>query len=80
MYSFNEAIDNALVKPLAKGYKAVVPVPVDRGITNFFSNLGDIGSAINNLLQFKLSRAEVIWDVAFNTTLGLLGFLTWLPI
>ncbi|MCB1868348.1 MAG: VacJ family lipoprotein [Gammaproteobacteria bacterium] len=75
MYSFNEAIDNALVKPLAKGYKAVVPVPVDRGITNFFSNLGDIGSAINNLLQFKLSRAgSDLGRVAFNTTLGLLGF------
>lgn len=30
MYSFNETIDEALIKPLAKGYKAVVPVPLDR--------------------------------------------------
>jgi len=75
VYSFNETVDEALIKPLAKGYKAIVPVPVDRGITNFFSNLGDIGSAINNVLQFKLSRAgSDLGRVVFNTTLGLLGF------
>ncbi|MCP4286126.1 MAG: VacJ family lipoprotein [Gammaproteobacteria bacterium] len=75
MYSFNETVDEAIIKPLAKGYKAVVPVPVNRGITNFFSNLGDIGSAINNALQFKLSRAgSDLGRVAFNTTLGLFGF------
>ncbi|MCB1750772.1 MAG: VacJ family lipoprotein [Gammaproteobacteria bacterium] len=75
MYSFNETIDEALIKPLAKGYKAVVPVPLDRGITNFFSNLSDIGSAINNMLQFKLGRAASdLGRVAFNTTLGVLGF------
>ena len=75
MYSFNETVDEILLKPLAKGYKAIVPVPVDRGITNFFSNLGDIGSAINNILQFKLSRAgSDLGRVAFNSTLGLLGF------
>jgi phospholipid-binding lipoprotein MlaA len=75
MFSFNETVDDALIKPLAKGYKAVVPVPVDRGITNFFNNLGDLGSAVNNLLQFKLQRAgSDLGRVAFNTTLGVLGF------
>ena len=75
MYSFNETVDEILMKPLAKGYKAVVPVPVDRGISNFFSNLGDIGSAINNVLQLKLSRAgSDLGRVVFNSTLGLLGF------
>ena len=75
MYSFNDAVDKALIKPLAKGYKAVVPVPVDRGVTNFFNNLGDVRSAINNLLQFKLQRATSdLGRVAFNSTLGVLGF------
>jgi phospholipid-binding lipoprotein MlaA len=75
MFSFNDSVDRAIIKPLAKGYKAVVPVPLDRGITNFFSNLGDIGSAINNALQFKLSRAgSDLGRVVLNTTLGLLGF------
>jgi len=75
MFSFNETVDDFLLKPLAKGYKAVVPVPVNRGITNFFSNLADVGSAINNALQFKMGRAGTdVGRVVVNTTLGLLGF------
>jgi phospholipid-binding lipoprotein MlaA len=76
MYSFNEALDNALIKPLAKGYRAIMPAPVDKGITNFFSNLADVGSAINNLLQFKLQRAASdVGRVLVNSTIGILGFI-----
>ncbi|MEW8043948.1 MAG: VacJ family lipoprotein [Candidatus Sedimenticola endophacoides] len=76
MYDFNDALDNALVKPLAKGYKAVMPAPVDKGISNFFGNLADVGSAINNLLQFKLQHAvSDVGRVLVNTTIGLLGFI-----
>ena len=46
MFQFNESLDRAVVKPVAKGYRAIMPAPVDTGITNFFSNLADIGSAI----------------------------------
>ena len=76
IYEFNDAVDQAVIKPLAKGYKAVTPVPVDTGITNFFGNLADVGSAVNNLLQFKLQRAATdVSRVAVNTTLGVLGFI-----
>jgi phospholipid-binding lipoprotein MlaA len=75
MHDFNTAVDDALIKPVAKGYKAITPEPLDRGITNFFNNIADVNSAVNNLLQFKLSRAGTdVGRVATNTTVGLLGF------
>jgi len=76
MYSFNDSLDRAIVKPLAKGYKAITPAPVDKGISNFFGNLADVGSAINNLLQFKLEHAASdVGRVLVNSTVGLLGFM-----
>ena len=75
MYRFNRAVDHAVLKPIAKGYKAIAPAPVDRGITNFFNNIADVTSAVNNLLQFKLSRAgSDVGRLAVNTTVGILGF------
>ncbi len=74
MYSFNDTLDKALIKPLAKGYNAIVPAPVNKGVTNFFNNLADVTSAINNLLQFKVERAfSDIGRVVLNTTLGIAG-------
>lgn len=76
MYRFNDGLDRAIVKPLARGYRAIVPSPVDKGVTNFFSNLADVRSAINNLLQFKVERAlNDVSRVAVNTTFGVLGLI-----
>jgi phospholipid-binding lipoprotein MlaA len=75
MYAFNDAVDRAVIKPVAQGYKAVTPEPLDRGITNFFNNIADVNSAVNNLLQFKLSRfGSDVGRVATNSTVGILGF------
>jgi phospholipid-binding lipoprotein MlaA len=75
MYKFNQAVDDAVMKPVAKGYKAITPDPLDRGITNVFNNIADVTSAVNNLLQFKLSRAgSDVGRLVVNTTVGLLGF------
>jgi len=76
MFTFNDTLDRVLIKPVAKGYRAIMPAPVDTGITNFFSNLDDIGSAINNLLQFKLKRsASDVGRIVVNSTVGILGFI-----
>ncbi len=76
MYNFNDGLDKVILKPLAKGYKAITPVPVDNGISNFFSNINDVVSAVNNLLQFKLTRAASdVSRVLVNSTVGLLGFV-----
>jgi len=74
MFRFNTDVDNAFLKPLARGYRAIAPLPVDRGITNFFANLATLPSVANNLLQFKLGRASSeLSRVAVNTTVGALG-------
>ncbi len=76
VYEFNDVVDRSIVKPLAKGYNAVTPAPVNRGVTNFFNNLDDVQSALNNLLQFKIGRAfSTVGRVVVNSTIGVLGFV-----
>ncbi|MEJ2576634.1 MAG: VacJ family lipoprotein [Gammaproteobacteria bacterium] len=76
MYRFNDGLDKAIVKPVARGYVAIVPTVVDKGVTNFFGNLDDIGSALNNFLQLKFNRAfSDVGRVMVNTTVGVLGFM-----
>jgi phospholipid-binding lipoprotein MlaA len=73
---FNRKFDKAVAKPVAQGYRDVTPDPLDRGISNFFGNLADINSAVNNLLQLKPGRAlSDVGRLSINTTVGLLGFL-----
>ena len=75
MFAFNEGVDTYALKPLAKGYKAITPAPVDTGITNFFSNIDDILVIINDLLQLKFEQAAKDFTrFVTNTTLGLGGF------
>lgn len=75
MHAFNVAVDQVLWKPMARGYRAITPGAVDRGLTNTFHNVSDLNSAINNLLQFKLSRfGSDMGRVATNSTVGLAGW------
>ncbi len=76
MYIFNEKLDKYVAKPLARGYQAVTPAPVDRGITRFFANLNDVQIALNNLLQLKFGDAlSDAGRFGVNSTIGILGFL-----
>lgn len=76
VFRFNKKLDTKIVKPLAKGYKKVTPDIVEKGISNFFSNIGDLQNAFNNLLQFKLVDAgSDMTRFAFNSTFGLAGFI-----
>jgi phospholipid-binding lipoprotein MlaA len=76
MHQFNTDFDNTFWRPLAEGYRAITPDPLDRGVTNFFNNMLDFTSAINNVLQLKLSRAASdVGRIAVNSTVGLLGFI-----
>ncbi len=76
MFQFNDDLDQAFIKPLAKGYNAIMPGPVNQGVTNFFNNLRDVKSAINNLLQLKIGRAfSDVGRVAVNSTVGVLGLI-----
>ncbi len=76
IFKFNDGLDRAIFQPIARGYKAIMPAPMNRGVTNFFMNLGDVRSAVNNLLQFKLQRSmNDVGRLMVNSTLGVLGFM-----
>ncbi|WP_457665158.1 MlaA family lipoprotein [Thiolapillus sp.] len=76
MYRFNEKLDEYVARPLARGYQAITPAPVDRGITRFFANLEDVQIGLNNLLQAKFGQAlSDIGRFGINSTVGILGFL-----
>ena len=74
IFSFNEVVDENVFKPIAKGYKYVTPDPVETGVSNFFSNLGEVSTIANDVFQFKFKQAG--YDFArftINTTVGILG-------
>lgn len=74
MYAFNDAVDKALLKPIATGYKTVTPEPVRTCIHNIFGNFGDVWSAINSLLQGRgRDFVDTFGRILFNTTMGLGG-------
>ena len=60
IFGFNEALDSAVLTPVAKGYQAVVPELMRAGVSNFFGNFGDGWSAINQLLQGKGEAAATM--------------------
>lgn len=74
MYSFNEKFDTYLLKPVAKGYRAVVPTPARQGVSNFFSNLREPMVMLNDALQGKFTHAASdLGRFLTNSTLGVLG-------
>lgn len=74
IYHFNYRFDQWVFLPTVKGYQYVTPKPVQRGIHNFFSNLGEIPSLANSLLQLKGKRAmNTTARLLFNTILGVGG-------
>jgi phospholipid-binding lipoprotein MlaA len=75
MFAFNDKVDTYALKPLAQGYQAVTPQFLEDGIHNVFSNVGDVRTLTNNLLQGKFRDAGIDTSrILFNSTFGLLGF------
>jgi len=73
-YEFNEAVDKVIVKPVAQGYKFILPGPIRVWIYNFFSNLNDVVVLANDLLQFKFVQARNdATRIFLNSSIGLLG-------
>ncbi|WP_020166665.1 MULTISPECIES: MlaA family lipoprotein [Methylotenera] len=76
IYKFNDVADRAIIKPVAKAYKAVTPSPIRKGFNNFFNNLGSLTTVLNDLLQFKFSNAFTdAGRFVINSTFGLAGFI-----
>ena len=75
IFGFNQGLDKFLLKPAAKGYKAVTPEPAQRGIYNFFDNTRQPLYAINAGLQGEGERLGTISKRFFmNKFLGFFGF------
>lgn len=76
MFAFNEKFDKAALKPAAEVYSNVFPSFVRTGIGNFFGNLGDVWTTVNNFLQGKpADGASDVMRVGVNTVFGLGGVL-----
>ncbi|MBK9523025.1 MAG: VacJ family lipoprotein [Rhodocyclaceae bacterium] len=74
MFAINDGIDQAVVRPVAVGYDAVLPSPIRKGVTNFFGNIADVFTGVNNILQGKIaSGVSDFGRVVVNTTIGILG-------
>ena len=74
IHAFNRGFDRVIFRPVARGYRKVIPGPVRRSVTNFFSNLTAPRSALNNFLQGKPGRGfNELGRFLFNSTLGLGG-------
>ncbi|WP_454887003.1 MlaA family lipoprotein [Sphingomonas oryzagri] len=76
MWKFDEGLDKAVLKPVAKGYVAVMPHPVRHGLSNMLDNVTEPFSFINGLLQGKPKRAlNSLGRFVINTTVGVGGFM-----
>ena len=74
MYYFNAKADEYVLLPVVSGYKAITPDPVERGVSNFFSNLGELPTLANALLQLKFEVALTTFSrFTLNSTIGLAG-------
>lgn len=57
VFVFNDVLDRYALKPVATGYRTITPDPLQQGVGNFFSNLGEIRTTLNSLLQGKPANA-----------------------
>ena len=74
IFSLNDKVDEAVVKPVASAYREVTPKLVRTGVTNFFGNIRDVWSVVNSALQAKPQHAfENLFRVTTNTVFGVAG-------
>jgi len=74
IYKFNDGVDRALLRPVAKSYERITPKWFRTGVGNFFTNLGYPWTIVNQVLQGKIVAAgQDTLRFALNTTLGIGG-------
>ena len=74
IFGFNEIVDDNILEPVAKTYKYITPDPIETGVSNFFSNIGEVGTIANDVFQFKFKQAGYdFFRFSINTTVGIFG-------
>jgi len=75
-FSFNETLDDYLMKPVAEGYADVMPHVIRTGVTNFFNNLAYLNVVLNSFLQGKIEDGFTdSFRFIFNSTIGVGGLV-----
>jgi phospholipid-binding lipoprotein MlaA len=73
-FAFNDALDRAVMKPVAQGYEKVVPGFAREGVNNFYANIEDVATSLNNLLQGKFREGgSDAGRFVINTVFGIAG-------
>lgn len=76
VFGFNDVVDQAVLKPVATVYRGVLPQWVRKGVGNFFNNLEDVWSVVNNALQLRgQDTGDSLGRVMVNSTLGIAGLV-----
>lgn len=74
MFHINDGLDHLILKPVATFYNMIMPKPLNEGVHNFFNNIWEVTSVVNDLLQFNFYQAlSDSWRFGINTTLGVGG-------
>lgn len=74
MYAVHQVVDGNFIKPVAEAYVKVMPVPIRTGVSNFFGNLDDMITGVNNVLEGRGQQAgDDFGRVLLNSTFGILG-------
>ena len=75
IFAFNEGLDEYVLRPVARGYRAVAPDPVEHGVRNFISNIYEFTSIINSILQGNPENTfHTTGRFLVNSTIGFFGF------
>lgn len=75
MFTFNDMLDKAALKPVATLYNKIIPKPIVKGVSNIFSNIDTIPTVFNDALQGNIYQTTSdAWRLTINSTIGLLGF------
>ncbi|WP_293006514.1 VacJ family lipoprotein [Nitrosomonas sp.] len=76
VFSFNEMVDDNVFEPVARGYKKIMPDPLELVVGNFFSNLNDVVVITNSILQLNYESALATGArLLINTTFGIFGLI-----
>lgn len=76
VFAFNDTLDTWVLRPVAKGYKFVLPDVAQQGVSNFILNIYEFNSFFNSLFQGEFAGAgKAGGRFLINTTLGLAGFI-----
>lgn len=82
VYHFNYRFDEWVFLPIINGYRYITPSFLRTGVSNFFSNIGDVPNLLNSLLQLKGKRSlDITGRLLINTTVGVAGLwdaATWM--